>query len=133
MARRFVFILAATAIVAIAFALNAGVARAAAAPRASAPACLDCHGPFDKLTEKTATWKAPTGEKTSPHRYVPHDSKKAEDIPDCKGCHAAHPLDPPPASGSIKRDTLTVEWCYTTCHHEKTFEPCKKCHKTDGK
>ena len=41
--------------------------------------CLACHGSFDKLAEKTANFKAPSGETTSPHRYVPHTDKT--DIP----------------------------------------------------
>jgi hypothetical protein len=116
----------------LAYALHPGVAGAASRREAAAPSCLDCHGPFDKLAEATAAWKAPTGEKTSPHRYVPHTSKLADDVPDCTNCHTAHAL-PAPAAGSIDRSTVTVNWCYKTCHHEKTFEPCKKCHKTDGR
>src|SRR5512139_512888 len=93
-------------------------------------ACLDCHGPFAKIVEATANWKAPSGEKTSPHRYVPHDSKQASEIPDCRSCHDAHAISPPPAAGSIDLKKVTVDWCYTTCHHEKNFTPCKECHKT---
>jgi hypothetical protein len=89
--------------------------------------CLDCHGPFDKLIEVTAKYVAPTGEKTSPHRYVPHDSKLEKDIPDCTHCHTAHPLSPLPAKASIDLSKVSVEWCYT-CHHEKNFESCKNCH-----
>ncbi len=92
------------------------------------PQCLDCHGPFDKLIESTANYVAPSGEKTSPHRYVPHDSKKAEDIPECKRCHAAHPLDPLPAHGSIDLSKVGVQWCYDACHHEKNLTTCKECH-----
>lgn len=108
----------------------------ALAPRIGGPgsrvteACLDCHGPFEKITEATAKWKAPSGEETSPHRYVPHDSKQASDIPECSSCHTAHAISPPPAAVSIDLKTLSVDWCYTTCHHEKNFTPCKECHKT---
>ena len=90
--------------------------------------CLRCHGPFDKIIEASANYVAPSGEKTSPHRYVPHDSKKEEDIPECSHCHTAHPLDPMPAKGSIDLSKVGVQWCYDTCHHEKDFTPCKKCH-----
>lgn len=117
----------------LALTLAPGVAGSASRSSARAPSCLDCHGPFDKLTASTAAWKAPSGEKTSPHRFVPHDSKKTDDIPDCKNCHAAHPPASPPPAGSVDRSKITVDWCYTTCHHEKTFEPCKNCHKTDGR
>ena len=51
--------------------------------------CLDCHGPFDKLIKVSANYVAPSGEKISPHRYVPHDSKLEKDIPDCSHCHTA--------------------------------------------
>ena len=58
------------------------------APAASAPAatptkadCLGCHGPFEKLIESSGNYAAPSGEKISPHRYVPHDSKKEERHP----------------------------------------------------
>jgi hypothetical protein len=95
--------------------------------------CLDCHGPFEKITEATANWEAPSREKTSPHRYVPHDSKQASDIPECTNCHAAHTISPPPAPGSIDLKKVSVDWCYTTCHHEKNFTPCKECHKTAAK
>ena len=89
--------------------------------------CLDCHGPFNKLVEVTATYVAPSGEKTSPHRYVPHDSKLEKDIPECSRCHAAHPVSPLPAKGSIDLSKVNVEWCFT-CHHEKNLKSCKDCH-----
>jgi hypothetical protein len=120
-------------ILVVGFVLVPGAARSATPRLAPAQACLDCHGPFDKLIESTAKWQAPSGEKTSPHRYVPHNSKTAEDVPDCTNCHTAHALTPPPTPGSIDVSKVTVEWCYKTCHHEKDFTPCKKCHKTDGK
>ena len=108
----------------------APVPRIGGAAARPAEACLDCHGPFEKITEATADWKAPSGERTSPHRYVPHDAKQASDIPECRNCHAAHTISPPPAAGSIDLKKLSVDWCYTTCHHEKNFTPCKECHKT---
>jgi len=89
--------------------------------------CLHCHGPFNKLIEVTANYVAPSGEKTSPHRYVPHDSKLDKDIPECSHCHAAHQLFPPPAKGSTDLSKLNVDWCFT-CHHEKNFKSCKDCH-----
>jgi len=90
--------------------------------------CLRCHGPFNKIIEASANYVAPSGEKISPHRYVPHDSKKEEDIPECSHCHTAHPLDPLPPKGSIDLSKVGVQWCYDTCHHVKDFTPCKKCH-----
>jgi len=109
--------------------LSWGIGGTASTP---AEACLDCHGPFEKITEATANWVAPSGEKTSPHRYVPHDSKQASDIPECTNCHAAHTIAPPPTAGSIDLKKVKVDWCYTTCHHEKNFKPCKECHKTEA-
>ena len=89
--------------------------------------CLGCHGPFDKLIQVSSKYVAPSGEKTSPHRYVPHDSKQEKDIPDCSRCHTKHPLSPLPAKASIDLSKVSVEWCYT-CHHEKNFTSCKDCH-----
>ncbi len=96
--------------------------------KGSAEECLDCHGSFDKLIEATAKYVAPSGEKTSPHRYVPHDSKRKEDIPKCSQCHTAHPLDPLPTPGSIDLSKVSVAWCYEACHHDKNFVSCKQCH-----
>lgn len=90
--------------------------------------CLGCHGSFDKLIQASSTYVAPSGEKTSPHRYVPHDSKKAEDVPECGNCHTAHPVDPLPVKGSIDLSKVGVQWCYDACHHEKNLTSCKKCH-----
>ena len=89
--------------------------------------CLSCH-PYDKLIAVSAGYVAPSGEKGSPHRYVPHDSKKEDDIPECTHCHTAHPLDPLPAQGAIDLSKVDVQWCYDACHHEKNLASCKKCH-----
>ena len=93
----------------------------------TANACLDCHGPFADLIKASANYVAPSGEKISPHRYVPHDSKLEKDIPDCSQCHTAHSLSSLPAKGSIDLSKVSVEWCFT-CHHEKNFQSCKDCH-----
>ena len=90
--------------------------------------CLGCHGPFNKIIQASSEYVAPSGEKTSPHRYMPHDSTKDQDIPECSHCHAAHPLDPLPSPGSIDLSKISVEWCYTACHHENSFTSCKECH-----
>jgi hypothetical protein len=109
---------------------SAGQPAKAAAPAAgpSKSDCLNCHGPFDKIIESTGNYVAPSGEKLSPHRYVPHDSKKDDDIPECANCHTAHPLDPLPAQGSVDLSKANVQWCYATCHHAKNFTSCKQCH-----
>jgi len=90
--------------------------------------CLQCHGSFAKIAEASASYVTPSGEKTNPHRYVPHDSKKDDDIPECSHCHTAHPLDPLPRKGTVDLSKVNVQWCYEACHHEKDFTPCKKCH-----
>ncbi len=92
--------------------------------------CLTCHGPFDKLAESSANYVAPSGEKGTPHRYVPHKSKTEEDVPDCTKCHTKHPLDPLPAKGAIDVSKVGVKWCYDQCHHEKNLKSCKEqeCH-----
>ena len=100
----------------------------AAASKGSKDTCLTCHGPFDKIVAGSTNYTAPSGEKISPHRYVPHDSKKVEDIPECTNCHVAHSLDPPPGPGSVDLSKVGVQWCYSACHHEKNFTSCKECH-----
>jgi hypothetical protein len=114
--------------------LESRPAATAAAPASPAPApdkaenkCLDCHGPFSALILSSTNYVAPSGEKISPHRYVPHDSKLEKDIPDCSHCHTAHSLSSLPAKGSIDLSKVKTEWCFT-CHHEKNFQSCKDCH-----
>ncbi|HVP80464.1 MAG TPA: hypothetical protein VMV04_21480 [Thermodesulfobacteriota bacterium] len=94
----------------------------------SKEACLGCHGPFDKLAAATTGYVAPSGEKITPHRYVPHSSKEAKGIPECSNCHQPHPAEPT-ASDLAALAKPDVQWCYTTCHHRNNFEPCKDCHK----
>jgi predicted CXXCH cytochrome family protein len=86
----------------------------------SKEACLGCHGPFDKLASATANYTMPSGEKTSPHRYVPHNSK---DIPECRKCHKPHPVPLTSTKGLPKANT---DLCYT-CHHAMVLQ-CGTCH-----
>jgi hypothetical protein len=95
------------------------------ASAASKDACLNCHGPFDKLVANL-DYQAPSGEKITPHRYVPHTAKEAKAIPECSNCHEPHPV-PPAASAALPKPD--VQWCHTTCHHKNTFQLCKDCHK----
>jgi hypothetical protein len=113
----------------------ATAAPSATAQKAASPAaatskddCLNCHGPFDKLSATSAGYVAPSGEKISPHRFVPHNSKEVKAIPGCSNCHEPHPLPPktPALAGLPKPD---VQWCYTACHHKNNFVLCKDCHK----
>jgi hypothetical protein len=89
--------------------------------------CLNCHGPFDKLAAATTNHMAASGERITPHRYVPHDSKDAKAIPECGNCHQSHPVRPT-ASDLAVLPKSNVQWCYTNCHHENNFTPCKNCH-----
>ena len=109
---------------------------AAATPEPTTPAtaavskesCLGCHGPFDKLSAATTGYVAPSEEKGSPHRYVPHDKKEASNVPECANCHDPHPV-PPTAADITALGKPTIVWCYSTCHHESNFTPCNTCHK----
>ena len=91
-------------------------------------ACLNCHGPFETLTAKTPDYVAPSGETIVPHRFVPHSSGASKAIPECNNCHEGHPL-PPEGAARKAPSKSDVQWCYTTCHHENNFTPCKACHK----
>ena len=85
--------------------------------------CLGCHGPFNKIIASSTNYVAPSGEKTSPHRYVPHDANAAVNIPECTNCHTAHSLSPLPTAGSIDLSKVGVGWCYVSCHHQNNFTP----------
>ncbi len=110
--------------------LPAAWAQDAATSAAPVPkeACLKCHGPFEKLTGAPAGFAAPSGEEINPHVFVPHTSREAKGIPECSNCHVPH--GPMPGAGDvIHAPKPDVQWCYDTCHHRNTFEPCKNCHK----
>ncbi len=100
----------------------APAAAAATTAESSKDTCLGCHGPFDKLASATANYPWPSGDKTTPHRYVPHDSK---DIPECSNCHNPHPQ-PPTASDITAMANPNPKWCYD-CHHTGTLA-CGTCH-----
>jgi NAD-dependent SIR2 family protein deacetylase len=85
--------------------------------------CLACHGSYDKLAEKTANFKAASGETVTPHRYVPHADKT--DIPECTECHVPHPVPLQDKSKVVKPD---IVYCFTSCHHANNLQPCKNCH-----
>ena len=100
---------------------TAGTAASSAAAGSSKETCLRCHGPFDKLVSASANYTMPSGEKTSPHRYVPHNSK---DIPECSNCHKRHPV---PLTSTEGLPKPNPEWCYT-CHHAGVLQ-CGTCHQ----
>jgi hypothetical protein len=85
--------------------------------------CLGCHGPFDKIAKATAEWKAASGETTTPHRYVPHDST---DVPQCTECHTAHEIPLKDKATVVKPKDLI--FCFDACHHARNLQPCKSCH-----
>jgi hypothetical protein len=91
----------------------------------SKEACLECHGPFEELARSTADYVAPSGEKGTPHRFVPHQRKDPAAIPGCSNCHEMHPVPPVPAVAGRKAG---VAWCYGACHHDNNFTPCRICH-----
>jgi len=84
--------------------------------------CLSCHGPFDKLAAETSHYLMPSGEKTTPHRYVPHDGTN---VPACELCHERHRI---PLTSKEEITKANIDWCYTGCHHTSNFRPCKECH-----
>jgi len=99
-----------------------------AAESASKEACLKCHGPYEKLAGAPVLYALQSGEKINPHVYVPHAAREAKSIPECGNCHQPHAI--PPNKARIKgQPKADVQWCYTACHHNNDFEPCKNCHK----
>lgn len=95
-------------------------------PPAGKEACLECHGPFPKLVEKTNGYKTESGESVTPHRFIPHDSVDDKAIPECLKCHPRHPPNPS-AEDLAKLKKPDLEFCFK-CHHTRDFTPCKTCH-----
>jgi hypothetical protein len=83
--------------------------------------CLKCHGPFEKLSERTQDYVTEFDENINPHIFVPH---KTTEIVDCMQCHEPHPI-PLQDVKDVTRPTL--DFCYT-CHHTQTFAACTDCH-----
>jgi hypothetical protein len=89
-------------------------------------ACLSCHGgSFDKLADKKPGFKTESGVLVNPHQFIPHNEKKAENVPKCLDCHTPHPN---PPKEKIELSKVNVETCYVSCHHLRNFEKCSKCH-----
>jgi len=84
--------------------------------------CLKCHGPFEKLAERTKDYVTEWDEKANPHRYVKHNTKN---IVECSECHDPHPI-PFQKTAEIRKPN--VDFCYS-CHHAKTLVTCTECHK----
>ena len=83
--------------------------------------CLKCHGPFEKLAERTADYVTEWDEKANPHVYVPHESKT---IVECAECHTPHEV---PFKADEGAATPNVNYCYS-CHHAETLANCNTCH-----
>jgi hypothetical protein len=94
-------------------------------PKEETKRCLACHGPFDELVASTAGYIAPSEEKITPHKYVPHDDPTEANINNCTNCHTPHPV-PLESKESVVKPN--VDWCYTNCHHAYNFSPCSQCH-----
>ncbi len=125
MNRRFYLITTAVT-VAIAFGMLTLATNAAWQDNAKKPSkttCLACHGSFDKIATSTADYEAPSGEKTTPHRYIPHAEKK--DIPECTECHTPHPVPLQDKAAVVKPN---IDYCYTSCHHAHNLQACSSCH-----
>lgn len=84
--------------------------------------CLMCHGgSFDALREQTKNWKDEFGSPVQPHQYLdpnaanPHAGAKV--VPECTGCHQAHPI---PVPKDFKPEPASLSMCYG-CHHMENF------------
>ena len=87
-------------------------------------ACLSCHT-FQNLADKKPTFKTESGLLVNPHQFIPHNEKKAENVPNCLDCHTHHPN---PPREKLDLSKVEVESCYFSCHHLRIFEKCGKCH-----
>jgi hypothetical protein len=113
-----------------------GPLAAAAAPSAPAAApgngaaatCLGCHGPYEKVVKASEGYALPDGTKVNPHTSMdpaatkPHPYEKR--IFECTNCHQMHPL---PVASAKDVPKPNVEFCFS-CHHERNFDACSKCH-----
>ena len=84
--------------------------------------CLKCHGPFDKLVQRTKDYVTEWDEKANPHQYVPHNKTT---VAECSECHDPHPI---PFQKTADMRKPNVDYCYS-CHHAQTLVNCKECHK----
>ncbi|MGV8056739.1 MAG: hypothetical protein AB2L12_01695 [Smithellaceae bacterium] len=88
--------------------------------------CLACHGgSFDKLASKKPTFKVSDDRVVNPHKYIPHNEKKAENVPNCTDCHVKHSIAP---MEKVDLSKVKVDSCFLSCHHTQNFERCSTCH-----
>lgn len=85
--------------------------------------CLECHGSYDELAEKTADYEY-EGVAVNPHAQLvdqtvasgvnPHGTSNSTRI-ECSSCHTMHD------------DSPGIVYCFG-CHHSGTFKTCAECH-----
>ena len=100
----------------------------ASAPASAAATCLGCHGPYEKVVKASENYAPPDGTKVNPHTSMdpkatkPHPYEKR--VFECTNCHKMHAL---PVASAKDVPKPNVEFCFS-CHHERNFEVCSKCH-----
>ena len=79
--------------------------------------CLRCHehGSQEELIERTKDYTI-LNENVNPHDPHPGVDESVVKHFECWTCHKIHNK-----SGG-------TEYCFTVCHHDRTFEPCEECH-----
>ena len=93
--------------------------------------CISCHS-LEEVAVGSADYVAESGEVANPHRTIdedasnPHEATGNEHAIDCGKCHTAHESDTPSADDVSLPEN--VNYCYTKCHHQRTFEDCSNCH-----
>lgn len=109
-----------------------GAPAASAADKSGPEQCLMCHGgSFDALREQTKNWKDEFDTPVQPHQYFdpnvanPHAGEKI--VPECTGCHKAHPF---PLPKDFKPEPASLSMCFG-CHHMENFQNCHDagCHE----
>jgi hypothetical protein len=108
--------------------LAAAPSAPAAPGNGAAATCLGCHGPYEKVVKASEGYVLPDGTKINPHTSMdpgatkPHPYEKR--IFECANCHTMHPL---PVASVKDVPKPNVEFCFS-CHHERNFDACSKCH-----
>jgi hypothetical protein len=79
--------------------------------------CLRCHehGSVAELIERTKDYTI-LNEPHNPHDPHPGKDESVVKHFECWTCHKMH------------RNSPGTEYCFTVCHHERTFEVCSNCH-----
>jgi hypothetical protein len=102
------------------------------APSERSAPCFACHGPFEKIVARTASYKTASGESVNPHTTVDRSQPKVQAhlpgtgiVVDCLFCHTSHEL---VAAPKVDLSAVSLQYCFMGCHHEKDFMPCKQCH-----